>query len=353
MDKKRITIKDIAKKTGLSVSTVSLAMSGKGRINTVTRQRVLQEARNMGYQPNVIGSTLSKKEKYRIGVICPEDDIYFGMVLQSIQEYYKEIAQFKIELRYFLCKGYGEEDQIQKLIKCMKSGVDGILINPVSTERVCEYVDRLAERNIIVVTFTNDIPGKRKCFVGQNGILAGELAAELMERMLSENSRIALFNSAEKLTIMQQRVDYFKRHMQNSEKQFWFSKPYLFANDMDKSVQLAMKMIETERPDAIYVNNMLGTLAVGRAMEQLGLKKEILVFGYDANEEISQMMKKGYIDVTLFQDPFAQGYHAFKALFHMLYYRQQLQRSIYHTRTIVLTKSNVDEYDHTESIFYS
>ena len=157
MRMEKITMKDIAAKTGLSVSAVSFALSGKGRINAETRKLVIQEAEAMGYQPNVLASTLPKKDKIRIGVICPENDIFFCTVLQGIEAYYSEVAQYKVELVYFYSHGYDPQDQLDKLQACQKAGMDGILLTPLDTQSIASMVRHIIDSGIPVVTYTNDL----------------------------------------------------------------------------------------------------------------------------------------------------------------------------------------------------
>lgn len=71
---KKITIDDIAKELGCSKSTVSRAISGKGRISEEMRKKVLSYSQERGYKPNIIARSLAKSKTYNIGVILPADE---------------------------------------------------------------------------------------------------------------------------------------------------------------------------------------------------------------------------------------------------------------------------------------
>ena len=73
MDKKNITIADIAKEMGVSKTTVSRAISGKGRIGNETREKILKYIEKKEYKPNVVAQGLAKSCTYNIGVAMPED----------------------------------------------------------------------------------------------------------------------------------------------------------------------------------------------------------------------------------------------------------------------------------------
>ena len=93
MSEKPMTIDDIAKALGISKTTVSRAISGKGRIGNATRERVLTYIEEHDYRPNVIARGLAQQRTYNIAVVWPmEADLidmpFFQKVLVGIAEVY-------------------------------------------------------------------------------------------------------------------------------------------------------------------------------------------------------------------------------------------------------------------------
>ncbi|MDF2588750.1 MAG: LacI family transcriptional regulator [Anaerocolumna sp.] len=70
---RNITIGDIAEELGLSKTTVSRAISGKGRISASTKLKVQEYIREHNYKPNVIAKGLAQSKTFNIGVILPAD----------------------------------------------------------------------------------------------------------------------------------------------------------------------------------------------------------------------------------------------------------------------------------------
>ena len=69
---KRITIADVAEHAGVSISTVSYALSNKRPIEEETKQKIQQAIRDLGYHPNQSARRLASKEKTRnIGFVMP------------------------------------------------------------------------------------------------------------------------------------------------------------------------------------------------------------------------------------------------------------------------------------------
>ena len=69
---KRITIKELAERLGLSPSTVSRALAGDRNIRRETRERVSRLAGELGYRPNPVAVNLRSGRSNTVGVIVPE-----------------------------------------------------------------------------------------------------------------------------------------------------------------------------------------------------------------------------------------------------------------------------------------
>src|SRR5213082_1830298 len=65
---RRVTLFDIADALGISTGTVHRALHDHPGVNAMTRMRVLQVSKNMGYRPNVAARLLSQKKQVRISV---------------------------------------------------------------------------------------------------------------------------------------------------------------------------------------------------------------------------------------------------------------------------------------------
>lgn len=72
-NRKKTTIEDIAKELGCSKTTISRAISGKGRISKETRDKVLAYIKEIDYKPNVIAQSLAASKTFNIGMVLPAD----------------------------------------------------------------------------------------------------------------------------------------------------------------------------------------------------------------------------------------------------------------------------------------
>ncbi|MDE6887170.1 MAG: LacI family transcriptional regulator [Eubacterium sp.] len=88
---KKLTMDDVAKALGVSKTTVSRAVSGKGRIGEQTRQKVLEYIAQHNYKPNVMAKGLANKRTYNIGMVLQADLLssdlpFFPKALKGISE---------------------------------------------------------------------------------------------------------------------------------------------------------------------------------------------------------------------------------------------------------------------------
>ena len=91
MSAKEATIKDIARKAGVSYATVSRALNGKYGVKAATRDRILSVARRLGYRPNAIARGLVTRRTMTIGLIVPDiTNPFFPEVAGGVEDAARE-----------------------------------------------------------------------------------------------------------------------------------------------------------------------------------------------------------------------------------------------------------------------
>src|SRR5215211_7651893 len=85
--KKKVTIRDVAAKLGLSAMTVSLALRDHPRISLETKQRIRAAMDKLGYRPNPVARALATGKSNLLGVIVPNSsDPYYAEVIRAIED---------------------------------------------------------------------------------------------------------------------------------------------------------------------------------------------------------------------------------------------------------------------------
>ncbi len=126
-DNRNLTIGDIAEELGVSKTTVSRAISGKGRIGNKTREKVLQYIEAHDYRPNVIAKGLAQSRTYNIGLVLPGD--YHIVELPFFQKCMLGISRTASEKDYDVLISVVTPDDISKLQRVIVNHkVDGVIL---------------------------------------------------------------------------------------------------------------------------------------------------------------------------------------------------------------------------------
>jgi len=95
-----VTIRDVAGKSGFSITTVSMVLNdgrGAARISGRTRTRVWKVARRLGYRPNLQARSLRSKRTHSVGVVVFDlTDPYCTQIWRGIQNHLRPIGLFPI-----------------------------------------------------------------------------------------------------------------------------------------------------------------------------------------------------------------------------------------------------------------
>ncbi len=128
-----VTIRDVAKRLNLSITTVSRALDGYSDVSESTRQRVLQAAHELGYLPNRAARQLRRKRTDTIGYILPAgsarfSDPFFAEFISGVAD---EAAQNNYDLLVSSAPAGGDiEQQVYQRWVCERR-VDGFILNRV------------------------------------------------------------------------------------------------------------------------------------------------------------------------------------------------------------------------------
>lgn len=140
----RITAKDIAKRLGISPSSVSLALNDRPGVSVATREKVLAEATRMGY--SFKQKSVSNSNRHIRYVIFLKDGetvketSFYSIVLRGIEEKAKQY-NYNVIITYFYSSGNWEEQ-----IKAISKDVDGIII--LATEMRNEDIEKVYRNGI-------------------------------------------------------------------------------------------------------------------------------------------------------------------------------------------------------------
>lgn len=202
-DAKNLTISDVAEALGVSKTTVSRAISGKGRIGDATRQKVLAFIEENDYKPNVMAKGLAQSKTFNLCVVMPEDsnlaDLpFFHQVLIGIQE-----AASQIEYDILLC--IGKEDNSVSLERILLNRkVDGVILLRTFIKDI--YVELLSDKRIPFVTVGSTDYENVYQVDHDHRNACRELTGLLLDRQME---KIALLGGMDSLMVTRNRLQGF------------------------------------------------------------------------------------------------------------------------------------------------
>jgi len=153
------TLHDIAKKSGVSVSTVSRVLNKKSvkyRINSKTEKLILKTAKELNYRPNQLARGLRLKKTHTIGLIVPDiSNPFFAYVTKGIQNVAHQLGYSLV-----VCDTNENVDmEIEHITLLHSKGIDGLLVMPVGQKYA--HLEPLVKENFPLVLLD-------RCFDGLN-----------------------------------------------------------------------------------------------------------------------------------------------------------------------------------------
>jgi len=171
MDQKPATIKEIARRLEVSVSTVSRALHNHPSIGLRTKLQVRKLAAELHYEPNQAAISFKKGRSFTIGVILPNlGEEFFSMAIDSIED-----TASKNNYTVLIGQSRDDTEREKSIVESMrKHRVDGILISISKSTASFEHFDDLKKYKIPVVFFDRvpDAPEfyKVSCTLKQSSI---------------------------------------------------------------------------------------------------------------------------------------------------------------------------------------
>jgi DNA-binding LacI/PurR family transcriptional regulator len=156
MKKARTTITDIARELNISPSTVSRALNNHPAISKKTRDAVIELAKTLNYQPNLLALNLLRKRTNTIGIIVPEiTSSFFSSVINGIQDLLSPLG-----VNMMISQSNESMEEEKSILRSFASiRVDGFLISPSSETKNFDHLKILTDNNIPLVIFDRDCEG--------------------------------------------------------------------------------------------------------------------------------------------------------------------------------------------------
>lgn len=285
-----ITIKDIAKEMGISVSTVSKALNDRSDISLKVKEKVRSTSKKMGYKKNILASRLVNMKSNTLGVfIFSRSKIkntessafkYLNVMLDETKKQGYDIVLFSSDTRLKSTKSYVD--------LCTERQVEGAVF--IGFEIGDPHLQELMESDLPVVLIEKITSGNRiSCITTDNkkGIRLG-----LQYLFELGHERIAYVKGHDKAEVSHIRFETYKKLM---EEKGFFNENLIFEGDfsLDSGYKVGLEIAGLDQlPTAVFAANDLMAIGLIRALHEQGISvpDDISVMGFD-NFEISKFVR--------------------------------------------------------------
>ncbi|HRQ52428.1 MAG TPA: LacI family DNA-binding transcriptional regulator [Agriterribacter sp.] len=312
MEKKVPTIKEIAQKLNISISTVSRALHDHPSIGLRTKMQVQKLAAEMNYEPNQTAIQFKQGKTFTLGLILPNlREEYFSSAISGVED-----TAFKSNYNVLIGQSHDLLDREQKIVETMrKHRVDGVLASISKQTNSIEHFEQLDKYNIPVVFFDRvpDVPNIHSvwCSLYYSTV-------EAVTFLFGRGHR--RIQGPLSLNIKNERLDgYYEAH---KIKKIPVNESLIVTTDLSQAgtEQAIEKLLSLKnRPTAILAFNdhvALDTIRYAKK-KKLKINKDISVVSYANWPIISYLDSPPVASVEQF--PYEQGSRATELLFKLLH----------------------------------
>ena len=273
----QVTIKDIARELGVSISTVSRALKDHPDISPQTKKLVRDLVEKLKYKPNAVALSLRSQRTNIIGVVVPEIvHHFFSSVISGIDE--AAMAAGYNVMIFQSNESY--EREIMDIQSLINSRVDGVLISIAKGSRKFGHIKQLIDNNIPVVLFDRDCDE-----IDTDKVLVDdfEAAFHAVEYLIKTGCRrIAHFSGPQHLQIGYLRKrGYISALEKNGIK---VNDDYVIPCDSYESALEITRVLMSrpDPPDAIFTVNDMTAVGTLNTIKSMGFKvpDEISIVGF-------------------------------------------------------------------------
>ena len=286
---KKVTIKDVAREAGVSVTLVSFVMNAKmgkdGRldcpVNPNTAANVLKVAKKLGYRKNAAAASLRSGRSNTIAVITTDISNKF---FAGVSRYIEDKAY---SYDYTVLFGSSDEDasKLESMIDTVLSyNVDGIIVAPVPGGGQC--IERAVESKVPVVLLDRDIEGLRG--IGKvllDDISAGRMATELL--LDNGYRKIEMISYTLGISSLSEREEGYKQSMH--EHNLSANIHYTTYGAVDKDVRNIIEDALQRGVDAFFLPTYSLCAKTLQIIKEKGLSvpKDLALVGFDESDVYS------------------------------------------------------------------
>jgi len=283
----KVSIKDVARKAGVSNATVSLVLNGKGkegRISKVVAERVRRIAAELNYQPNILAKSLQSGKTFTIGLIVADiSNPFFSQLAYYIQDQIE-----KSGYTVMIMNTNENDEHMGKIIDVLKNHqVDGYIIVP--TEHGEGYIRSLIEARYPVVLLDRFYPELPTVSVMVDSYQASFLATKLLIEKGCKKIGFMVYKSTQ--SNMTERKYGYLNALEQSGLDLSDYVEYVDFQNLEADIHDAVYSLLSKDVDGILLaTNTISLIAIRVLLENcIRIQNKIKIVSFDKSEAFEFM----------------------------------------------------------------
>lgn len=348
---RKIRIKDVAQKAGVSMGTVDRVIHNRGEVAGKTKEKVLKILHEMHYEPDILARILVSKKIWRFAIFIPgtfHHVSFWEKPLNGMLKALSEIQHFGVELERYLFDVFDVRTFEEQAAKILSSAPDGIVLAPFFSKHAVRFIKKCNDLHIPVVIINSSVPvAYPLSFIGQDSQQSGRVAAQMLEFGLSQGGVLGIVSIAkdldEQVHIALREKGFRNYFAQQGHSEYKVIDSLHIADTDTVKVECYIRRYiqQHEKLAALFVTNSNVHKVVSAL---IGIDQNpIRLAGYDLTDENCTNLEKGYIDFLIGQKPEEQGYLGVMTLYNSLLLRRNVSSKQYLPIDII-TKENLKYY---------
>ena len=300
--RRRVTIKQIAEKAGLSVATVDRVINARRSVRQATALRVQSAREALGYQPTV--SVESVQEPLRGAVLLQrKGSSTYQHLAEMLRQARPSAPGCRIELTIEFMEDYLEPTRVAEQMRSMGERADVLAVVAADSPYTSEVIDALSRRKVPVVALLSDLSAPNLAgYVGINNRIAGRTAAWAIARCAARPGSIGVLMGSHGYLGQEDRETGFRSYFREKGPGFKVLEPIVCGDDPDVAYKEALELI-TGAKDLVGLYSVGGgNIGTIRALEERLISTRPAFVCHELVSPQRAGLSRGTIDVVLAAD---------------------------------------------------
>lgn len=212
--------------------------------------------------------------------------------------------------------GDSVEEQAKILEQQIAKRPAGILIGPLNAAGLTPSINRAIAAGIPVITVDNDASeSKRLSYIGTNGYAAGQLAADMMAKLLGEQGNVGISNLLGFATC-EERANGFRDRIAEKYPRMKVVAEVDDKADTEHATKVNMEMlIANPTIKGIFGVNAVSPIGMGAAVKNLNKVGQVKIIAFDPMPQTLKLIEDGVVEATMVQRTFAMSFIGLELLY--------------------------------------